>query len=75
MNQELIYPMILSVFRDIPFIGTARAWDAIEALVYMYGDESHALGSFTKDSFDVTVRVARSVEDQCSPVTGIEHTY
>ena len=38
MNQELVFPMLESVLRDAPFIGLKMAWEAIESLVYMYGD-------------------------------------
>lgn len=53
MDQELIYPMVLDVFRDADRIGLCVAWDAIESLVYMYGD----MRSITVDNFDTTIQI------------------
>ena len=38
MDETLIYAMVLDVFRDVNRIGLHLMWDALEALVYMYGE-------------------------------------
>lgn len=53
MDQELIYPMIEDVVLDAPFTGLKMMWDAIESLVYMYGD----MRSVTVDNFDTTIQI------------------
>ena len=38
-DQTLIFSMILDVMRDTNRIGLYMMWEAIESLVYMYGDK------------------------------------
>lgn len=42
-DQTLIYSMVLDVFRDTNRIGFHMMWEAIESLVYMYGDKPEDL--------------------------------
>lgn len=39
-DQTLIFAMVLDVFRDLNRIGFYMMWEALEALVYMYGDRN-----------------------------------
>lgn len=42
-DQTLIFAMVLDVMRDTNRIGLYAMWEAIEALVYMYGDKEEKI--------------------------------